>query len=113
MFVKSGILKGNIQEGDTVVIGCQANANPNNLTYKWYVNNEHIVGDVSNELKLSNISRRFNEATIKCEVHNQVGKSADTKTLEVACKCRLKNYNTSSLKLRFDELTVLGTGVNT
>ncbi|XP_035451282.2 irregular chiasm C-roughest protein isoform X2 [Spodoptera frugiperda] len=84
MFVKSGILKGNIQEGDTVVIGCQASANPNNLTYKWYVNNEHIAGDVSNELILSNISRRFNEATIKCEVHNQVGKSADTKTLEVA-----------------------------
>ncbi|XP_022828784.1 irregular chiasm C-roughest protein-like [Spodoptera litura] len=84
MFVKSGILKGSIQEGDTVVIGCQASANPNNLTYKWYVNNEHIAGDISNELILSNISRRFNEATIKCEVHNQVGKSADTKTLEVA-----------------------------
>lgn len=30
--------------------GCQASANPNNLTYKWYVNNEHIAGDISNEL---------------------------------------------------------------
>ncbi|XP_075987814.1 irregular chiasm C-roughest protein-like [Anticarsia gemmatalis] len=84
MFVKSGVLKGTIQEGDTVVIGCQASANPNNLTYKWYVNNDHIAGDIHNELILSNISRRFNEATIKCEVHNAVGKSADTKTLEVA-----------------------------
>ncbi|XP_026743411.1 irregular chiasm C-roughest protein-like isoform X1 [Trichoplusia ni] len=84
MFVKSGIMKENIQEGDTVVIGCQASANPNNLTYRWYVNNEIIFGNTSNELILSNISRRFNEATIKCEVHNPVGKSADTKTLEVA-----------------------------
>ncbi|CAB3256032.1 unnamed protein product [Arctia plantaginis] len=84
MFVKSGLSKGTIEEGDTVVIGCQASANPNNLSYKWFVNNDHIVGDIKNELILSNISRRFNEATIKCEVHNAVGKSADTKTLEVA-----------------------------
>lgn len=84
MFVKTGVLKGIIEEGDTVVIGCQASANPSNLTYKWYVNNDPMNGDLRNELILSNISRRFNEATIKCEVHNAVGKSADTKTLEVA-----------------------------
>ncbi|KAG6463463.1 hypothetical protein O3G_MSEX013886 [Manduca sexta] len=83
MFMKSGTAKGKIQEGDTLIIGCQANANPSNVTYKWYVNNEQIAGDIRNELILSNISRKFNEATIKCEVHNNVGRSADTKTLEV------------------------------
>jgi hypothetical protein len=35
---------------------------------------------------LPNISRKYNVATVKCEVHNEIGSSADTKTLEVACK---------------------------
>ncbi|XP_068624517.1 irregular chiasm C-roughest protein-like [Battus philenor] len=84
IFVKSGIKNSRIQEGDTLVLGCQATANPNNLTYKWFVNSDQIIGNVNNEIVLSNVSRRYNEATVKCEVHNGVGKSADTKTLEVA-----------------------------
>ncbi|XP_063543466.1 irregular chiasm C-roughest protein-like [Cydia strobilella] len=84
VFIKSGAATGRIQEGDTLAVGCQANANPNNLTYRWFLNNEHIAGAVRNELILPNISRKFNEATVKCEVHNPVGKSADTKSLEVA-----------------------------
>ncbi|KAL0810397.1 hypothetical protein ABMA28_010542 [Loxostege sticticalis] len=83
VFLKSGVNKGRVQEGDTLIVGCQATANPNVLTYKWYVNNDQIASDTS-ELVLKNISRTYNEATVKCEVHNVIGKSADTKTLEVA-----------------------------
>ncbi|VVC96793.1 unnamed protein product [Leptidea sinapis] len=32
---------------------------------------------------ISNISRSFNSATIRCEVHNIVGRSSETKTLEI------------------------------
>ncbi|XP_073965975.1 irregular chiasm C-roughest protein-like [Choristoneura fumiferana] len=84
VFIKSGSASGRIQEGDTLVIGCQANANPNNLTYRWILNNEQIAGAIRNELILPNISRKLNEATVKCEVHNPVGKSADTKSLEIS-----------------------------
>ncbi|XP_059045852.1 irregular chiasm C-roughest protein-like [Achroia grisella] len=84
MFIKSGAAKGQIQEGDTLVMGCQGSANPNNLTYKWYINNNQIVGTTNNELVLMNISRKHNDATIRCEVYNAVGKSAESKTLEVA-----------------------------
>lgn len=38
---------------------------------------------------MSNVSRKYNEATVKCEVHNIVGTSADSKTLEVACEYRI------------------------
>ncbi|CAG4974956.1 unnamed protein product [Colias eurytheme] len=84
IYVKAGSTNGRIHEGDAVILGCQATANPNNLTYKWYVNSERTGNTNSNELVISNISRSYNGATIKCEVYNEVGKSADTKALEVA-----------------------------
>ncbi|XP_026324430.1 irregular chiasm C-roughest protein-like [Hyposmocoma kahamanoa] len=84
MYFKSGAKNGRAQEGDTLVLGCQATANPNILTYKWYINNVQIVSSVSHELVIRNITRHHNEATAKCEVNNAVGKSADTKTLEVS-----------------------------
>ncbi|CAG5025008.1 unnamed protein product, partial [Parnassius apollo] len=84
IFIKSSMKNGRIQEGDTLVLGCQAAANPNNLTYKWFVNSDQIIGNVNNEIVISNVTRKYNEASVKCEVHNVVGKSADSKTLEVA-----------------------------
>ncbi|XP_049882102.1 irregular chiasm C-roughest protein-like isoform X2 [Pectinophora gossypiella] len=83
VFVKTRALNSKIQEGDTISVGCQATANPNNLTYRWYINNDPIVGSAGNEMIITNVTRKYNEATVKCEVHNAVGKSADTKTLEV------------------------------
>ncbi|CAK1549214.1 unnamed protein product [Leptosia nina] len=84
IYVKPGSTSGKMHEGDAVVFGCQASANPNNLSFKWYVNSEHVIGTYGNELIISNITRSYNSATIKCEVYNEVGKSADTKVLEVA-----------------------------
>ncbi|KPJ17600.1 Irregular chiasm C-roughest protein [Papilio machaon] len=84
IFIKTSLKNNRIQEGDTLILGCQATANPNNLTYKWFVNNDQIIGNINNEIVIPNVSRKYNEATVKCEVHNTVGKSADSKTLEVA-----------------------------
>ncbi|XP_069363228.1 irregular chiasm C-roughest protein-like isoform X2 [Maniola hyperantus] len=82
--IKSRSTNGRIHEGDALVVGCQATANPSNLTYRWYLNNEQVPTAKNNELVISNVSRRHNEASVKCEVQNQVGKSADSKTLEVS-----------------------------
>ncbi|XP_061381136.1 irregular chiasm C-roughest protein-like [Danaus plexippus] len=75
---------GKIQEGDTLVVGCQATANPSNVTYKWYINNDQVPTARNNELIITNVSRKHNEATIKCEVQNEVGSSADSKSLDVS-----------------------------
>ncbi|XP_038217258.1 irregular chiasm C-roughest protein-like isoform X2 [Zerene cesonia] len=84
IYVKAGSTNGRIHEGDAVILGCQATANPNNLTFTWYVNSERVVNTNNNELVISNVTRTYNGVTIKCEVYNEVGKSADTKALEVA-----------------------------
>ncbi|XP_050679568.1 irregular chiasm C-roughest protein-like [Leptidea sinapis] len=81
--VKSSSSVGRIQEGDTVTLNCQAAANPSNMTFIWYVNSERMVDAKSHEMIISNISRSFNSATIRCEVHNIVGRSSETKTLEI------------------------------
>ncbi|KAJ0170541.1 hypothetical protein K1T71_013912 [Dendrolimus kikuchii] len=75
MFIKSSTTtKGRVQEGDTMVIAV------------WFQNGRYPGGDKSpaDNVVLSNISRKLNEAAIKCEAHNIVGKSSDTKVLEVA-----------------------------
>lgn len=35
---------------------------------------------------IHNISRDFHDKIIKCEVHNAVGKSEESKTLDISCK---------------------------
>ncbi|CAH0718484.1 unnamed protein product, partial [Brenthis ino] len=84
VLIKSKATSGRIQEGQKLILGCQAAANPSNLTYKWYVNSEQVPTAKDNELVISNVSRKYNEATVKCEVQNEVGKSAESKTLEVS-----------------------------
>lgn len=37
-----------------------------------------------------NISRKYNDAIVKCEVFNEVGKSEETETLEVTCKIAIE-----------------------
>lgn len=36
---------------------------------------------------IHNATRQDHEAIVKCEVDNDVGKSVESKTLEVTCKC--------------------------
>lgn len=43
---------------------------------------------------IHNISRDFHDKIIKCEVHNAVGKSEESKTLDISCK--YPNQNTRS-----------------
>ncbi|KAJ0170539.1 hypothetical protein K1T71_013910 [Dendrolimus kikuchii] len=71
-----------IPEGRDAVIGCKADANPTNLTYKWFINDQPI-NQSSSILKLYNVTRKYHDATIRCLVHNDIGKSEDTMQLEV------------------------------
>ncbi|XP_032524500.2 irregular chiasm C-roughest protein-like [Danaus plexippus] len=78
-----------IPEGHDAVISCKAEANPNNLTYRWIMN-ESIVGNAS-ELKINNITRAYNGAVLKCIVFNEVGKSEETEVLQITYPPSFRN----------------------
>lgn len=35
---------------------------------------------------IRNVTRKFHDAIVKCEVQNSVGKSEDSETLDISCK---------------------------
>lgn len=75
---------GRITEGAEVRLSCKANANPNDLTYKWFTNGEPVVGDYNTEMIIPNVSKKFHNAVIKCEVSNSVGKGEQSKVLDIS-----------------------------
>lgn len=72
-----------IAELESVRLSCHADANPPNVIYKWYINDEIAHGDYSTELIIASASRQLNDAIVKCEVTNAVGKGEDNQTLSV------------------------------
>lgn len=41
---------GRISEGSEVRLGCKADANPSDVSYKWFMNDDPIIGDFTTEL---------------------------------------------------------------
>lgn len=39
-----------IAEGNEARFVCRAEANPGDITYKWFINNELVVGDYTTEM---------------------------------------------------------------
>ncbi|XP_062540345.1 irregular chiasm C-roughest protein-like [Armigeres subalbatus] len=72
-----------IVEGTDVRFRCHADANPPEASYKWYIGHEMVNGNFSTELVISNISKKFHDATVECEARNIVGKSEESETLDV------------------------------
>lgn len=77
-----------IVEGTDVRISCSADANPPVFKYSWYLNDSLIQPDTPIEWVLKNVSRFQNEAIVKCEAENGVGKSEDSETLHIFCECQ-------------------------
>lgn len=73
-------------EGQDVRLSCSADANPPDVTYRWFINDQVVMGDPTTELLISNISRRNHDSIVKCEVHNAVGKSEESEALDISCK---------------------------
>ncbi|OXA59029.1 irregular chiasm C-roughest protein isoform X2 [Folsomia candida] len=70
-------------EHDTVRVSCKADANPPDMIFRWFRNDQVIAGDHGTLLVLHNVSRKLDDSIIKCEVQNSVGKSEESETLEV------------------------------
>lgn len=67
-------------------MGCNADANPSDVTYRWFLNDQIIIGDFTTEVLLRNVTRKYHDAIVKCEVHNPVGKSEESEALDISCK---------------------------
>lgn len=81
--ISGALANEKIPEGAEVRLACHAEANPSDLTYRWYVNGESAIGDYTTEMIIHNISRKYHDAIIKCEVSNSVGKSEASQKLEI------------------------------
>lgn len=75
-----------LMEGMDVRLKCSADANPPDVTYRWYINDRLVDTDATTELHLVNVTRTQHDSIVKCEVQNAVGKSEETETLDISCK---------------------------
>uniref|UniRef100_A0A182R0F3 Ig-like domain-containing protein n=1 Tax=Anopheles farauti TaxID=69004 RepID=A0A182R0F3_9DIPT len=82
--VGGALAGGRIQEGAEVRLSCRADANPSEVTYRWYKGDEPIVGDYTTEMVIHNVTKEYHDAVIKCEVHNAVGKSEESEILDIS-----------------------------
>jgi len=84
--LEGAVSSGRIPEGSDVRLFCHADANPPDLTYKWFLDDEPIQPGATTELVLKNVSRSLHDAIVKCQVHNAVGKSEESETLDITCE---------------------------
>ncbi|VEN37949.1 unnamed protein product [Callosobruchus maculatus] len=82
---------GRIPEGSEVRLGCKADANPTDVQYRWFLNDEPLIGDYGTELVLFNVTRKHHDAIVKCEAQNAVGKSEESQTLDVSYGPQFRN----------------------
>ncbi|XP_076325049.1 irregular chiasm C-roughest protein-like [Tachypleus tridentatus] len=75
-----------ITEYSNVQFTCQVDANPSEVSFKWYRNHEQIVGNNRTVFVLNRVTRRNNRDTISCEVSNAIGTAKATHTMNVQCK---------------------------
>ncbi|XP_047509696.1 irregular chiasm C-roughest protein-like isoform X1 [Pieris napi] len=81
--IKYGAVNGKFPEGSEARFRCLADANPAAQVYRWYINNNPVIGDYADEMIIFNVSRKHNKAVVKCEVSNSVGKNEASLTLNV------------------------------
>ncbi|XP_045457394.1 irregular chiasm C-roughest protein-like [Melitaea cinxia] len=78
-----------VLEGKNATINCVADGNPNNLTYKWFING--VPSGNTSELKITNVTKAHNGAALKCVVQNEVGRNEDIGYLRVTYPPSFRN----------------------
>ena len=77
-----------IKEGDTAIFKCRAEANPNIVSYKWFLGGYEVAGgeEDGSVLILPGLNRSSASEIVKCQVSNSIGKSEETYSLDIYCK---------------------------
>ena len=75
-----------MREGDTVKFKCLVQANPENVTYAWFVGGqEQSQGGDPSILVLPSVTRSSDKDIVKCRARNSIGTSEETHTLNINC----------------------------
>lgn len=94
----------NIKEGQTLVVKCSAKAYPTEVTYKWFINDDEMTEE-TDTLTIENVSKELDQAVIKCEVENSVGKSETSRDLNIEFVPKILTHPTSEIAKYGDEVT--------
>ncbi|XP_022242354.1 irregular chiasm C-roughest protein-like [Limulus polyphemus] len=72
-----------ILENSNVQFTCKVDANPPEVSFKWYRNDEQILGNNRTVFVLNRLTRENNRDAISCEVSNTIGTTKATHTINV------------------------------
>ena len=75
---------GRTLEGEDLTLECSAQANPSQVSFKWFKDEEPIVGENGHRLTIRSIQKEWNGAVVTCEVANSVGTGRDRFSVDVA-----------------------------
>lgn len=80
-----GLLSHDLEEGKTLTLTCQTDANPP-ATVVWQRSGSHDISSSSDKLQFISI-KRYDSGTYTCTARNSVGNSRpESVTLDVKCK---------------------------
>ncbi|XP_013197490.1 irregular chiasm C-roughest protein [Amyelois transitella] len=82
--------KAHVPEGQDAVLGCIADGNPANMSYRWFINEIGVPGN-GTQYVIYNVTRSHHETIIKCKVHNAIGTTFETVTLQVSYAPTFRN----------------------
>lgn len=72
-----------LKEGEEAFVTCKVDANPNNVTYRWFREGKEVLGVAGATMPLGVLSRSNQSATIACEVTNALGTARKTDQLNI------------------------------
>ncbi|XP_045122993.1 irregular chiasm C-roughest protein-like isoform X2 [Portunus trituberculatus] len=81
--VKLHVRPSQLVEGDDATFICTADANPSDITYRWYHRSQELKNETSRTLVLHKIPRSFHQNVVSCEVSNKVGTAKKTMSVHV------------------------------
>jgi len=94
-----------IKEGQNLVVKCNTQAYPKEVTYKWFINDDEMK-ETGNILTMENVGKELNNAELRCEAENSVGKSMTSKILNIEFVPKILTHPTSVIAKHGDEVTL-------
>ncbi|XP_063601765.1 irregular chiasm C-roughest protein-like [Penaeus indicus] len=79
-----------LTEGADATFVCKAEANPSQVTYKWYIKSQLLANETSRSLTVRNLTSDFHRNAVSCEVTNSVGSARKSRRVCVQYGPRFK-----------------------
>lgn len=92
-----------IKEGQNLVVKCSTHSYPKEVTYKWFINDDEMM-ETRDTLTIENVGKELNNAELKCEAENTVGKSQTSKILNIQFVPKILTQPTSVIAKLGDEV---------